>query len=408
MKEVFRVDVENKVIYPEYKKDEYRYEKHIGKYYHLYKWIPILIIDILPVMLIIFNYQKLYFWISLLPLYIPLAFVNFFAFKNTCQFFWYFFRVKYFEATINLQNYFVVRCGCPGSGKTSSSIVESYYIACMMWEELKWAYLTTCQKWNKIKSSGNKKNIDNAMFIFKSYNFWNTHKNLIPCLCSNIDITDNCNRSNYHIDKDNLLQKRPIPYMAVVFYDEIGLDFPCSNSSKNRDKWRPVASLGRLTRHFGEFHFIITEQDKSNVFKDLRRVVSENRTMQKQEWVCRAGLLNWFYNRSKRKVIKKCFGKYDQFTLEKVKKIILSRKYKRKVKFLIKLNVLIRSCGFRKYRYINEGNIEFNNDLTDISKVKSFVLNSNMIVNYDDKYYSKDYTVKEQELINEYNLLISL
>ena len=284
--------------------------------------------------------------------------------------------------------------GCPGSGKTSSGLYEVVIKAEAQWEELQYKYWLVCSQKDEtlpLDVLTHKKEIIEAYEFYKK-------EDTVPCLWTNIPVKVNGKKSN-RLTKDHLLQKERVPYMSVMFNDEIGNDFEATK--KTSTKLKPLSQLARFIRHFFDGFWSFTEQEFSKAFIDVRRTTGSVRYYLSQKWVLRPTILlkiesflKWFYIRNMRKA-QECdynSSKYIEYmNLSKLSSEIHSP-------FMRKLRRFIKNVGYRKYTYKELGNAETGVNITDDVGRITFYAPSCLNCTYDDRCYQALYKCKDKEI----------
>ncbi len=294
------------------------------------------------------------------------------------RYIYYVFRVRAHNKSINISNYVIVRCGEPGCGKTSSALYDAVLLADKMWAELRYKYWLDIAREKEIYESGNTEKIADWQSIKDSYLFY-INNDCYPCLWTNIPaqvagkFTNECTRQH-------LEQELRLPEYSVLLYDEIGSEVSIDETLKNRPIL--IARFARWCRHYGEFRIIFCEQDRGNINKDLRRVVSENKYLYHQKSLLKPQFLNWLYERKKHKYIKKMDSEQ-------------SKKYASQMKFF---ELFLWACGFRKYKFKNYGNTE--NVSGEVGDKGTFVLPALLNVDYDSRCYRFEYEARDKLLLS--------
>jgi len=275
-----------------------------------------------------------------------------------------------------------VRVGQPGSGKSSSAGYDAVRAAAKNWETLRWKYYLMRDQIHGYISAGNVQKVLEWYEVRDSYNFWSTH-DCVPCLMANIPLTvrgQNVNQLTY----EHANQEAKLPYMTVLYFDEIGSIFRLEMSTK---KILTVADFFRLCRHAGDFTIYCTEQEKGNIYNDVRRVVGENRYMLSQRWVNIPWALYLPY-----KLLRRMLLWIDKSNIH------LSR-------FMQTYYALLRHVGQRRYRYYSTGNelmggkpeADQNNSRGKV-RIITMYLPTWLNYQYNDRTYKNLYLAKDLPL----------
>lgn len=176
--------------------------------------------------------------------------------------------------------------------------------------------------------------------VKQAYRYYASHPDRVPCLFSNIPLQVGRLKVS-RLTVEHLLQKKRLPAYTAVYADELGhLIDKWLVTERNDD----TDALAELFRFFWQFfgngtRFIGTEQDSSNVLKDMRRVMVSNEYILGQERILQPRLLLWLLDRKRRRL----------YTHMPSRPAV--DKYKR-------FETLVKSIGFRRYRYVSLGNTE--------------------------------------------------
>lgn len=284
--------------------------------------------------------------------------------------------------------------GPPGAGKTSSEIYEAVIKAEAVNEEMEyevWLIQSLKDEELPLDILVHKKE------ILQSYEFY-MQNDTVPCLWTNIPVKVNGKFSN-RLTKDHLLQKERVPYMSVLFNDEIGNDFEATKKSST--KLKPLSQFARFIRHFFDGFWSFTEQEFSKAFIDVRRTTGSVRYYLSQKWVLKPTLLLKLENFLKNLYLKNIrrakryeYGSdnYNYYmNLSKLNSEIHSP-------FMRKLRRFIKNIGYRKYTYKELGNAETGVNITDDVGRITFYAPSCLNCEYDDRCYQALYKCKDKEI----------
>lgn len=320
-----------------------------------------LIVEVL--MLVFNNPTSVVWWIFTVLLSIPFIY-SATAVLRQCI---YEMRVKNHEAEIETNIYVDNTEGAPGAGKTSSVINDAKILADIRWDEI-------CQEYEMLKPfladipHWPQKEREDAEEIIETYEYYQT-TGTYPCLWTSFAVFVEGIPAN-QFTVDHILQRKRIPYNSVIAVDEFNLFIP---QNIYRDTPYEIIEISKFCRQWG-FSFKIADQSTDGTVIYFRRVSGRNRYMLEQEWVLQPRLLKWI-----------------------LKKTICSKKEltKKQVNFCKGLQKIIRASGYRKYYYVDTGTVKYKNDN---ARVETFVLRSNLNVEYDDRAFKNLYRCKNQKL----------
>lgn len=313
---------------------------------------------------------------------------------------WFYYKIRanhYLKETLKnsvSRVYIQLRDGNPGAGKSSGGGFDSFELAKILWEELKFKVFLLKVNYKKILKSGSQAQIADMAYVFESYNFWAKHPEAIPCLLSNIPFKVG-NRYCAIVSFDYISQLKKLPYNSVVFYDELAADCEAV-LKKEQKKYDGSSQLFKFDRHFTEDRIIATEQDRNSPNINFRRCCGLNRRMQSQEWVGYSKLVNSYYEKLKSKIIKKYIE--NQKPIRSIFKI----------KFALFLAEFLKHNGFRKYNYVDSKTIGYDNEKIVKEKTFSYIVPTDLNgLEYDDRTFKEAYRAKDLKLdIEIYNDLI--
>lgn len=310
-------------------------------------------------------------------------------------------RITTHIENLDLSKYVILRMGEPGTGKSSSGIYDAVEIAKKIWQMVKYMYWLIKNKITRIYSgthlehrvlgkdekgkpiiqyyrvyTGDKDKILSTIEIVEAYEYYSEHKEVIPCLWSDIPIVDNQGRKASIFTADHFLQKEKLISFGVAFIDEISALLPTKLST---DKIEEVDLMFKFTRHYRDFRLILTEQDGSASLISARRVTAENRKMIKQTHILKPLILSLILKISKALLISK-------------------EPTDAKVRYLTNLDYYVNSVGFRVYKYEDYGNLEVGNKGEVSSRRKSFVAPPQLNCTYSSRTFKNHYKPKNQAL----------
>ena len=259
------------------------------------------------------------------------------------------------------------REGVPGAGKTSSLLHDLKILADIMWDKI-------CKKYRMLEPYleeipyWKQKQREDAEEIIEAYNFY-LDIGTYPCFWTSVPCFVDGVPTN-RVTADHLMQRKRLPYGAVVMLDETSLILP---QELFRDKPYEILELCKFLRHFGDFKVGSTEQDENSNLIYLRRVSGRTLTMLEQEWIEQPRILQWIYD------------KLLSWTKTMTKK---------KVCFFKVFEEIIRAMGYRRYWYY-----ESTIGVSSNPGIQSFLLKPNLNISYDDRAYKNAYRCKDEPLI---------
>lgn len=228
--------------------------------------------------------------------------------------------------------------GPPGSGKSLSAGHAVNWMQKGSWDKLQFEYFCLMGKMqtkNYVMSEDDKE-------VYESYQYFIRNPG-IPCLATNVGFYSKIyRRFSYKLGPSYLKQERRAPYRLVGWYDEIGTVFnpELSNDAADKMKSLEMADMARFSRQFAEFRYIGTEQEASNIYKNIRRVVARNREYLSIETIFKPKFLNWVFEKMKKHFLYPLFRKGMNV-----------HKAKRWGQFMQRFKKFIDNVGFYKLRY---------------------------------------------------------
>lgn len=288
-------------------------------------------------------------------------------------------RVQLHNESVDRSKVIIVRDGAPGAGKTSSLIYDVVILAIKSWEDIQYQYWLLKPNFEKIAREGTQDEQRRCREIVEAYEYYSAEHivngvktKIVPCLHSNIPIyVDGLPCSKLLVK--HIMQEAKLPYGAVCLGDEFGLMVP---QELHTNKPIQIKEMAKFPRHFGDFHFGLTEQDQKNMFIEFRRSTCENKYMLSQKWELQPWLLNWVF-----KSLQKHYTRHEP-TRERVSQIKA-------------LDRLRSNVGFRKYTYIDRGN---ENNLEGISRKKTFILPVFLNADYDSRTFKNLYRARDKTI----------
>ncbi len=287
----------------------------------------------------------------------------------------------------------VVKCkyGPPGVGKTSQGVHEIFILALLKWRDLQMDYFLWHSREKEILARNDPDELLDYYEIKQSYSFYIMHT-CIPCLWSNLIITDSAGRRCHELELDHLRGLKRLPAYSVVMLDEIGTALG-NEVSKDKKNNLDIADMFRLGRQFLKWSVICCEQDPSNMFIECRRVMGANEGIKGQTWHCKPVLL---------------------IALRNMLTFFLTDMFDRSIpympafaKFLSRFDKLISSIGFRIQRTEIMGNTQtaMKGDSADVNGAvvagrRFRVVPARIVANYDDREFRRQYPSRYDKQIN--------
>lgn len=311
------------------------------------------------------------------------------------------------------KNFLEVNDGKLGAGKTALGVTLSYLKSQLSWTKLRLEIFFLKFDYKRILKSNDKDNILDLIFKFESYNYWASHPELIPCLLSNIPI-EYKGLKCAELTPDYIFQKKKVPYLSVLFYDEISTELESTTKSK-QSSYADAGTFCRFARQFGNFRITATDQHRGSANLSFRKCVGSNRYIESQEWVGYSRFLNRLYNHLEQYIIDKYIDNNIEIT-----------KFNFKIRLFLFLSKFFKHNGFRKFTFIESGSTEspsqHNNALS--SKKKTFIIPADLfLVEYASEAFKLAYKplsetldisvydsmiIKRDEVINRFFKLVKL
>lgn len=370
--------------------------KWLARRHYLNKFLLMVILDLILLISIGFNFMLWYVSVPLIIISIPFGFFTAWATIDLIRNAAYIALVKKHNTDILTQKSRVdFRKGPPGCGKSTQTLYEAVVLAEKCWQELTYKY------WF-YKGIDEKKlsdfQLQEKKEVIESYEFYQ-REGTIPCLWSSVPCKDDQGRLANRLTKDHLLQDKRLPYLSVMFNDEIGIDFEATKGATNKN-FKNLSLFGRLIRHFTNGFWRLTEQDEKKAFIDIRRVVERVVLCLSQVWAMEPKILNSFYKKLKNKRIKETNKIYKYKTDSKTYNKQQRKVYKTSKAFspfMKKLKHYIDCVGFRKYT-VEERETNESDGVIISSKTKIFYTPSCLNVNYNDRCFHNLYKCKDKKI----------
>lgn len=338
-----------------------------ARFYETFKFLIYFIILILTFQNFVLNFKE-----NLIVFIIEILLFSAVVLRYS-TFLYYTLRFHHFRKNVKPLDNAVIRCGAPGTGKSLSSSYESLLKAIYNWKELQYLY------WLLMERLENENYVltEDDLEIKESYEFYKNSP-YIPCLHSNISIKYK-GRFAHELTMAEIRQEERLPFMAIVLVDEIGAEVSV-DASKNGQRPLVISDTFRLCRHFGEFHITGTEQDKNNIYIDIRRVVGENRTYERMKYLFKPRVLTFIY-----KLLKWWFRKNMS--------IGQSKKYS---KFMRTFKKFLDNTGFIQLKYVITASTE--NASQKMNKGKIY-FSPFLKYQYDSRVFKNCYLAKNKKLM---------
>lgn len=347
---------------------------YLGGLYALYRFVP-------PF------WQKLHFGFTLKLFFMVFCLSHFLTFYAL-------FALSYAQDVAKaMDNSCVVECkaGDPGCGKTSQAVEDVFVMGLMKWRELQLDYWSWHSREKEILKRNDKNELLEYHEIKASYNYY-IMRACIPCVWSNICLTDSKGRTCSKVTLDHIRGIERLPLYSVVLFDEIGAVLKCELSNTKKEYY-DVSDMFRLGRHFLKWAVVCCEQDFNNIYIDCRRVVGRNVIISYQEWVCKPTVALWLYDFLKVAVTDTLDKKVGRNALAAV--------------LMAKLKKFVYSIGFRKQVFKYARNTETGSEKKAVkekelklSDAKVRYIPSKVICGYDDRAYRTNYASYYDKVIH--------
>lgn len=370
--------------------------KWFARRHYLFKFLLVLLLDLILLISIGFNFTLWYVSVPLIVITIPFGFFTVWTTVDLIRFSAYVALVKkHISDILKQRSRADFRKGAPGCGKSTQTIYEAVVLAEKNWEELTYKYWLY-KGLNEKKLS--KFQLQEKAEVIQAYEFYQKNST-IPCLWSNVPCRDDQGRYANRLTKKHLLQQEKLPYLSVLFSDEIGNEFEAQKGKVNGD-FKKLSTFGRFIRHFTDGYWRLTEQDEKKAFIDIRRVVERVVLCLDQKWIMEPKFLNSFYKKLKAKRIKQTNKIYSfkegskSYKKQQEKARKSSDKHS---KFMKKLDHYIKCVGFRKYTTEERKTSESEGKIIS-SQTKVFYTPSCLNVKYNDRCFHNLYEAKDKQL----------
>lgn len=309
------------------------FKKRFAHNYEFYKYLTIFLITIIISLTILLKNKELTIFDIMLTsgsiAFLVLAIIKLIAHIKASSSF-YIWKNKEAQTSEHV----TINSGAPGTGKTLYETMKCYYMAKHSWQEVQYEYWLIC---SKLRDSYQP--TEDEREIIEAYNFYINNPG-IPCLSSNYPIySEEYERFSYIIDASHLKQEERVPYRNVSAIDEIGticnLEL-CKDRSNNYCGAADMSDEFRFCRQHAEWRINGTEQESTNVFKDVRRVVASVIKLKGVTKVLKPKFLTWIYN-----LLKSYFVKH----MSNKESLIFS-------KFMLRFKNFLNNTGYLKLNYV--------------------------------------------------------
>ncbi len=367
----------NPLIVPTYKMPLIKRVAQNYPYYRALFWVVLALCIIIPTM-------ASYSWDTIWLLYFS-PFEVIAIWQLVIAIFSVTFKTKYerfIEISKNNPSHATVNTGPPGSGKSLEARAEVSAMGQGSWEKLSEEYWFILNK----KRKNSEQLTDDEKEIVEAYEF-NVNSGGIPCVGTNIPMySEKYRRYAYKIVPEHVKQEKKLPFRMSFWIDEIGTVFDpkLHLDSGNLAKSKEIGDFCRFDRQFGEYRFIGTEQEASNIYKDIRRVVGLQRLFVETKVVLKPKILSWIYKKLMNHFTKKMSVKQSKYFSS------FMRLYK---KFLA-------NCGFfrLKYRLISNTETGATIDVTGSTRNKTIYLPCAFDSIYETRAFRSSYACKNENI----------
>ena len=367
----------NPLIVPTYKLPLIKRVAQSYPYYRALFWLVVVTSIILPTMA--FNNWETIWLLYFIPLEVLAIWqivTAIFAVSYKAKYAMFVEQAKYnpSHATINT--------GAPGTGKSLEARAEVSAMGQGSWEKLSeeyWFVLSKEQKTPDLLTDDDKE-------IIEAYEF-NVKSGGIPCVGTNIPMySEKYRRYAHKIEPEHVKQEKRLPYRIAFWMDEIGTVFDpkLHLDSGNLAKSKEIGDFCRFDRQFGEFRFVGTEQEASNIYKDIRRVVGLQRLFSETKIVLKPKILSWIYKKLMAHFTKKMSIRQSKYFSSFMK---LYKKF-------------LANCGFfrLKYRLISNTETGPTIDVTGQTRNKTIYLPCAFDSIYETRAFRSSYGAKDKPL----------
>ena len=370
--------------------------KWLARRHYINLFILTVILDLILLISIGFNFTLFSVSIPLVILTIPFGILTFCSTESLIRFCICVRSVKaYIKQVLTIRSRVDFRKGPPGSGKSTQTLYEAVILAEKCWQELTYKYWE--YKGLKEEELSDFEKIEKREVI-EAYEFYQ-NAGTIPCLWTNVPCKDEYGRYANRLTRKHLLQEEKLPYLSVLFSDEIGSEFEAQKGKSDKEL-KNLSLLGRFIRHIFDGYWRLTEQDEKKSFIDIRRVVERVVLCISQTWVMKPLILDKIYNHFKNKRVKQTNEIYkykkNSNTYNKLQ-LKTFKTSKRHSWFMRKLKHYINCVGFRRY-VVEEREYNESDGTILSSRQKTFLTPSCLNVKYNDRCFHNIYKCKDKQL----------
>ena len=279
------------------------------------------------------------------------------------------------DCKADFANVVTLNAGKPRVGKTSEAVNEIAVLSKLQWDRLQYHAWKIHSTYADIIARNDADELVEAQNVLNSYSYYIMSPN-IPCCWSNIGLVDAYGRESHTITLDHIRGLAKLPMYPAILIDEIGA-FLNAELSTNKERPYDVSDMFRLGGHFLKWVVIACEQDFGNVYIDCRRVVGFNRLVLSQEKVNNPLVLQIVFD-----ILKFFIDDGNR------KKMHANPKLAR---FMVNLEKLISSIGFRKYTFSYIENTQTGAEMKGLHLRRVRYAPSNLLLQYDDRAFKEQY-----------------
>ena len=301
-----------------------------------------------------------------------------------CKVFYYRNEIKRFHFDINMSNRCVMWDGAPGTGKTFTSIYLTCYQALALWELLITQYLihmpfAAKYRWEYERGKSNVWIAYKA--VYDSVRFYNEN-GYIPCCYSNVKFMF-CGKEPIPLEIKHFQQKKRFAEFNVKLMDECAELLPntmkTNNGFKDSLNVNDINNYLSMFRQYDEGHMIVNDQRGKEVFIGARSVFNVTNYLTEQKTLMSPRFLKWLYESLVNRLRKRGVN--------------TSRKLS---SFLLRLDKLIKSIGFRRFYYVQTVGAE--GRMRNDKEIHDYVLPCDVPFQYDDRARRNEYKAKDLPL----------
>lgn len=287
--------------------------------------------------------------------------------------------VYYTKLTLNLPDDVYLpaaaseRFGGAGTGKSSSTLLQSFFEAQKLQAETEEEYyymLANRERWIR---EGKEYLLADFDRVKKSVMFWNAYPEYIPYLVSDVEMTLPDGRKSMFFTREHLEQKEWLPICFLVL-DEAGAYIP-QEMYKEKELHADIILLFRLIRHF-RIKCVICEQKSDGVFINVRVVLGGTVLCIEQGNALKPTLLLEI--------------------IDFLKKRLPKSKHRERIGLVIeKLSNFVACLGFRIWKQMFFRSLDFTQYIPPEEKI--IVCTNKLPFYYDDKAFANLYLAKDKK-----------